>query len=478
MLNNGSSSLPSLGHYDARSATKGSRKRAKQQSFKERCFPFHRLPCEIIAEIFVLCLPDIKDVFNSKNAAPMLLCNVSSSWRSLAFSIPRLWNELSILISDPEVEVYLAMAESWIARSGKLPLNLRLHARANLRNTYGPDMVQAHLNTFFRHASRWETVYINLMGTFSIYDCYGISFPEFGPTPLLRKFSYSTVWGDYGDPCLFTSCPLLSAFSWPFSCSVASNPGIPWHQLTHITMAYMSTHQALDILRACKMLVKFNAKFDKNSVDQVQPLQNPVENRSLRSFHIYVYTTCSGLLQHLTLPTLTDFSLNTDLISRRSVSPRSVRTQLLRLFTRSKCKLERLKLKNCSFNDAGILKCLKHDSCSSLTKLEILNDFNRQMFTDRVFLALTKGNNVLLPMLSCLSLEMCISASPGVLGDMILNWCLYQLKSLTLFVKDLDDTDVASLEKAKKTGLTVCITIAQMDTDSEFTEDQYDTDDS
>ncbi|KAM6495441.1 hypothetical protein JOM56_008147 [Amanita muscaria] len=116
MLNNASSSS---GYYDARLDRADGRKRAKRKSFKERHFPFHRLPREIVAEIFVLCVPDIEDVFKSKDAAPLLLCNVSSSWRSLALSIPGLWNELSIQIVDPKVDIDLAiaMAESWIARS-------------------------------------------------------------------------------------------------------------------------------------------------------------------------------------------------------------------------------------------------------------------------------------------------------------------------------------------------------------------------
>ncbi|KIL67321.1 hypothetical protein M378DRAFT_159736 [Amanita muscaria Koide BX008] len=487
MLNNTSSSLSSSGYYDARLDRADGRKRAKRKSFEERHFPFHRLPREIIAEIFVLCVPDIEDVFKSKDAAPLLLCNVSSSWRSLAFGIPRLWNELSIQIVDPKVDIDLAiaMAESWVARSGELPLSLRL--RANAKNEKEDDMLQAHLDAFFRYASRWE--YIDI----SLFECSEVSFPKFGPTPLLRTFSYSTSWGDNGDPCPFTSCPLLSTITWPFSCSIASYPGIPWHQLTHITLdTYMSTHQTLDILRACKMLVEFNVEIDNDTLDQFQLLQKPVENRSLRSFHICVHITCSGLLQSLSLPALTDLSLDFDWGSLNSTSARSVHTQLLRLFTRSRCRLEKLKLGNCRFNDAGILKCFQHHSCWSLTELEISNTFNlRPMFTDRVILALTNENdllgvnNVLLPDLSRLSLNMCVSASPGVLGCMVLNRCLWwddddRFKSLSLIAKDLDETDVAFLEMAKKLGLDVYfhITTIHQYTDSESAEDLYDTDDS
>ncbi|KAM6495442.1 hypothetical protein JOM56_008148 [Amanita muscaria] len=223
------------------------------------------------------------------------------------------------------------------------------------------------------------------------------------------------------------------------------------------------------------MLVEFNVEIDNDTLDQFQLLQKPVENRSLRSFHIRVYITCSSLLQSLSLPALTDLSLDFDWGSQFHLG-----------------SLEKLKLGNCRFNDAGILKCFKHHSCWSLTELEISNTFDRRpMFTDRVILALTNEddllgvNNVLLPDLSRLSLNMCVSASPGVLGCMVLNRCLWsddddRFKSLTLIAKDLDETDVAFLEMAKKLGLDVSfhITTIHQYTDSESAEDLYDTDDS
>ncbi|KAM6495449.1 hypothetical protein JOM56_008155 [Amanita muscaria] len=355
------------------------------------------------------------------------------------------------------------MADSWIARSGELPLTLRLHFYGWKEKEKAMAMVNAHLNTFFRYASRWESVDITLFG------CSPVSFPNFGPTPLLRKFLYSTSC-PVSVPFPFTSCPLLSTITWPFPCFVASNldPNIPWRQLTHIDLDHiMSTHQTLDILRTCQTLVEFNLGVDGDpSLDGVRSRRKPVENRSLRSFQIRLYQTCSGLFQNLTLPALTDFSLDTDFDSLSYISPRSVHTQLLRLFTRSKCKLEKLRLENCGFDDARILKCLKHDSCSSLTGLDIWNEYDRPMFTDIVISALTdndglpEDNNALLPHLSRLSLEMCVSASPGVLGLMVIKRCLWwnednRLKSLCLVADDLNDIDGAFLKIAEESGLDV-----------------------
>ncbi|KIL67071.1 hypothetical protein M378DRAFT_52626, partial [Amanita muscaria Koide BX008] len=66
-----------------------------------RQFPdlIQRLCPEILAEIFTFCLPYAPEVpwrveRTSSRNAPLLLCSVCSSWRSLAISTPRLWQTL------------------------------------------------------------------------------------------------------------------------------------------------------------------------------------------------------------------------------------------------------------------------------------------------------------------------------------------------------------------------------------------------
>ncbi|KIL67105.1 hypothetical protein M378DRAFT_74354, partial [Amanita muscaria Koide BX008] len=52
-----------------------------------------RLCPDILAEIFAFCLPEVTAwiIQISSRDAPLLLCSVCSSWRSLALSTPRLW---------------------------------------------------------------------------------------------------------------------------------------------------------------------------------------------------------------------------------------------------------------------------------------------------------------------------------------------------------------------------------------------------
>ncbi|KAF8351023.1 hypothetical protein F5887DRAFT_851114, partial [Amanita rubescens] len=63
--------------------------------------PINRLPQDVLAEIFVQCLPKIEPWssikgLSTKDVAPLLLCRICSSWRKLVLSVPRLWQRLSI----------------------------------------------------------------------------------------------------------------------------------------------------------------------------------------------------------------------------------------------------------------------------------------------------------------------------------------------------------------------------------------------
>ncbi|KAJ7833193.1 hypothetical protein B0H13DRAFT_1522099, partial [Mycena leptocephala] len=64
--------------------------------------PIAKVPDDVLAEVFVLCLPSHavvptthfdSPVFISPSPAesPLLLCSVSSHWRAVAVALPRLW---------------------------------------------------------------------------------------------------------------------------------------------------------------------------------------------------------------------------------------------------------------------------------------------------------------------------------------------------------------------------------------------------
>ncbi|PFH46152.1 hypothetical protein AMATHDRAFT_126557, partial [Amanita thiersii Skay4041] len=52
--------------------------------------PVERLPPDVLVNIFIHCLQK-RAASNTTGAAPLLLCEVCSSWRTLALQTPRLW---------------------------------------------------------------------------------------------------------------------------------------------------------------------------------------------------------------------------------------------------------------------------------------------------------------------------------------------------------------------------------------------------
>ncbi|KAF8161684.1 hypothetical protein B0H34DRAFT_629819, partial [Crassisporium funariophilum] len=50
------------------------------------------LPVEILTDIFEYCMPEMP--YPDSKSAPLLLCQVTSSWRQIALHLPRLWNHL------------------------------------------------------------------------------------------------------------------------------------------------------------------------------------------------------------------------------------------------------------------------------------------------------------------------------------------------------------------------------------------------
>ncbi|KIK51411.1 hypothetical protein GYMLUDRAFT_64855 [Collybiopsis luxurians FD-317 M1] len=100
---------------------------AHQPSMAES--PLDRIPSEMLAEIFMWCLPLYP--IPKPSQPPFALTTVCRHWRQTAIDTPLLWRSLSIYVplkplSDATVSRRLATIKLWIERSGILPLQLSL----------------------------------------------------------------------------------------------------------------------------------------------------------------------------------------------------------------------------------------------------------------------------------------------------------------------------------------------------------------
>ncbi|KAF9014319.1 hypothetical protein BDQ17DRAFT_1230675, partial [Cyathus striatus] len=107
--------------------------------------PVRRLNRDILEAIFLACLPPNRNPCMSATEAPILLTQVSSSWRNIAHSTPQLWAAIHIVLPNvqvkghPYVASYTPVREAllhlklsqretgtkeWLARAGTCPLSI------------------------------------------------------------------------------------------------------------------------------------------------------------------------------------------------------------------------------------------------------------------------------------------------------------------------------------------------------------------
>ena len=93
--------------------------------------PIQRLSTELLAEIFMFCVSDIKKSigrFVRNKRTPIYLCHVCRNWRDVAFGLPGLWTSLSLNMGNIKPwqrKILPDLLNQWFARSRHLPLTFK-----------------------------------------------------------------------------------------------------------------------------------------------------------------------------------------------------------------------------------------------------------------------------------------------------------------------------------------------------------------
>ncbi|ESK90581.1 hypothetical protein Moror_4250 [Moniliophthora roreri MCA 2997] len=144
--------------------------------------PVRRTPIDILREVFVRCLPDDRLPVRTLREAPLLLTGICRTWREIAISTPHLWNRIHISLPEPPsfpikdffrelVKARQEGLESWLSRSGSLPLTFSFHAGLQrwIHHSERPeswDELKTLYLDFTRHllsySSRWGNVSLNV----------------------------------------------------------------------------------------------------------------------------------------------------------------------------------------------------------------------------------------------------------------------------------------------------------------------------
>ncbi|KAJ6592639.1 hypothetical protein B0H19DRAFT_1245485 [Mycena capillaripes] len=329
---------------------------------------FLKIPIEILIEISIICRDDDNSTYSksilSSRHAPLLLCRIFSTWRTVALNIPRLWDTLFLPTEALVSTVKMPAIRTLFGLSQNLPLSVTIGTSLlypAVRNN------SEFLHRIWEFHHRLEYLHIDISSydvplgsippptTLSLLQSLHIQLREESTRPALPKVL-----------ALFRNAPTLqilglqSSFRTSLISHVFTPDFFPWHQLTTLTsFVPITTTTARNILRQCRALRTCDlSDIEPSDVRQQAPTCILDQMRSL--------TLCttddlpfSGFFESLAFPNLEVLLLQLFMVPAHS---------FLALQERSQFQLKDLKIHFCTLTPEEIVYLLRLQP-----QLELLN---------------------------------------------------------------------------------------------------------
>ncbi|KAJ7503012.1 hypothetical protein B0H11DRAFT_1854229 [Mycena galericulata] len=208
------------------------------------CISYGRqVPVEVLELIFAMCL-DGEYVRPAPLKAPLLLCQICSSWRRVALVMPPLWTSLSLHL-DRRPGAWKTFLETWMGRSGNGPISLSLTGKRTSTYQYFNDHI---LKYFLKDSNRWRRLRLDVPAT-SLTKLLNTSMPLLETLEIAAHGTYPGVFISSADVPRLRILSLLDSQTNPTSIHV------PWDRLTHFHAKYiLDLDKAFPILAKCKNL--------------------------------------------------------------------------------------------------------------------------------------------------------------------------------------------------------------------------------
>ncbi|KAK1220548.1 hypothetical protein PQX77_016688 [Marasmius sp. AFHP31] len=329
--------------------------------------PIHRMPPEVLTEIFKFCCAR-----NSINyyafqypgslPSPMKLSSICGRWRQMILDTPGLWASLSACVdaSNRSVARVYRATKLFMERSKSSPLTLEMEyhgIRFDGRDLF-EDLVQ--------NSGRWTSLDLSIE-TSALRESGRVLGNLRGQIPSLKRlvlrqlptsfdnFSVVTV-GDIPFLQAFEIAPSLQSVAL-FSLLVTPRLALPWHQIKDIQLQRCTINDVLAILAQCSAVEQLSLHFVNN--DGPPHSGNHVTLLNVREISLSVGVGQSNALQklveHCTLPKLQAMELRNTVVAGRDAW--DFTAALCDFVVRSACPLTSLNLHFVPITDE-CLSCL------------------------------------------------------------------------------------------------------------------------
>ncbi|KAF7352126.1 F-box domain-containing protein [Mycena venus] len=219
--------------------------------------PVRRLPEDVMRAIFTASLSSTRNPAISADEAPLLLCRICKSWRSIALSTPRLWAAIHIVVPDPlRLQRLANWLVIWFERSGVVPLHISMvfsrTSESSLRD------ISPILSALTAVARRWRDIELPLPG----HLLAGSRLLSLSPdeVPLLEKVNISQYDESTMAGSAFLATESLRSLTIPATLDCRGIP-VSWRYLRHLNITQgaswgsrFTCPVALAVLRQCTAL--------------------------------------------------------------------------------------------------------------------------------------------------------------------------------------------------------------------------------
>ncbi|KAF7321186.1 F-box domain-containing protein [Mycena chlorophos] len=302
-----------------------------QYEFGDLPTPGVPLPVELITEIFLFCAPTLAELHDRplKDLPPLLLTRVCRDWRSIALSIPELWQTVHCTIpavtweaaaTTGNAKTALAFLELWLSRAQAQPLDVSVTVDSgNLGVAESDERALAQI--LGRRRTQWRELVFKF--PFASPDAVaGLNDSDSNADselPLLRRLSLDVApnWGwldpttaggsEMGVVTTFSNAPSLRELSLGYNARPRQFE-LPYHQLTSLVLAKTRPQELLACLLKTPQLVSCIADVDSADAPSLGVLPANTVPR-LTTFSLRGANLTLHILGLLTLPALESLSL-------------------------------------------------------------------------------------------------------------------------------------------------------------------------
>ncbi|KAJ7685721.1 hypothetical protein DFH06DRAFT_1289499 [Mycena polygramma] len=316
------------------------------------------LPPEILAEIFLHCLPPAyESMLPHFYSAPLVLCRVCRRWRDVATATSALWSKLHIAFDTMpmthDLELY-NLYKTWLSRARGAPLSLLVEQREQSQeeDPLARSAADSLIRIIVGLSRQWRSLEVDLTQQLA-----NVMFPTEGTYPLLEDLD---IWSDAA----------ISIFHAPQLREVSISPHIrlPWHQLTTLRCYGASVPSCVDILRQSPNLLEVNFRLQGGP----KPITTSIFH--LDRLQSLALGSCGDMAHHLmhvldclTIPALKTLTLEFPEIAPTNESPYlSFRS----FISRSSCQIHTLSLEYLPTMVTSLIACLQ--ATPSLVVLKLL----------------------------------------------------------------------------------------------------------